>query len=294
MKASTECIYCTINKMYELFCKFVDDEEERFIFTKEMLKEMSSYPDNATAPFLSSRVMRIIKKRTDISDLYVKEKELYNNKILSIEEDIFKNINETDDKLLSALKYSMVGNFIDFGAMKTIDDKLLEKIIDTALKQNVDISTYEMFRKELLEADKLCYILDNAGEVIFDKLFIKMIKELNPGIEINIIVRGEPVLNDITYEDAVKLGIDKLGNIIENGTDIAGTDIDEVNELTRNAIFSSDLVISKGQGNFETLYGTEANIYYIFLCKCDMFVRRFSINKFEGIFTKWSDITKRT
>ncbi|SHH96300.1 damage-control phosphatase ARMT1 family protein [Sporanaerobacter acetigenes] len=286
MKVATECIYCIINKTYELFCKYVDDEEERFVFTKKVLKEMSSYPDDVTAPFLNSRLMRILKESINIDDLYFEEKEIYNKKMLLIEEDIMDSINSSDDKLLSALKYAMVGNFIDFGAMKNIDDKLLEKIIDTALKQDVDISTYEIFKKEILKVKKLCYILDNAGEVVFDKFFIKIIKELNKDIEIDIIVRGEPVLNDVIYKDAISVGIDKFGKIVENGTDIPGTDIKEINEETRKSLFSSDLIIAKGQGNFETLYGTDANIYYIFLCKCDMFAKMFSIKKYDGVFIR--------
>lgn len=285
MKASAECIYCIMNKTYELFCKYVEDEEERFIFTKELLISMSSYPDDMTAPYLNSQVMKILKEKVNVNDLYIEEKETYNNKILSIEEDIMNNIERSKDKLLSGLKYSMVGNFIDFGAMKNVDDNILNEIIDTALKQDVDISIYNMFKKEILEAEKLCYILDNAGEVVFDKMFIKIIRELNRDVKIDIIVRGEPILNDVTYKDAISVGIDKYGKIIENGTGIPGTDLREVNEETKKSIFESDVVIAKGQGNFETLCGVDANIYYIFLCKCDMFVRRFDIKKYEGVFT---------
>lgn len=286
MKASAECIYCIMNKTYELFCKYVEDEEERFKFTKELLKEMSSYPDDMTAPYLNSKVMKILKRKINVNDLYINEKELYNNKILSIEEDIVNNIESSNDKLLSGLKYAMVGNFIDFGAMKEVDDKLLKRIIDTALSQKVDISTYELFKKEILEAKKLCYILDNAGEVVFDKIFIEIIRELNRDVKIDIIVRGEPTLNDVTYKDAISVGIDEYGRIIENGTDIPGTDLKVVNEEAKKSIFESNIVIAKGQGNFETLCGVDANIYYIFLCKCDMFVRRFNIKKYEGVFTK--------
>ena len=286
MKASAECIYCIMNKTYELFCKYVEDEEERFIFTKELLISMSSYPDDMTAPYLNSQVMKILKEKVNVNDLYIEEKETYNNKMLLIEEDIMNNIERSKDKLLSGLKYSMVGNFIDFGAMKNVDDNILNEIIDTALKQDVDISIYNMFKKEILEAEKLCYILDNAGEVVFDKMFIKIIRELNRDVKIDIIVRGEPILNDVTYKDAISVGIDKYGEIIENGTDIPGTDLREVNEETKKSIFESDVVIAKGQGNFETLCGVDANIYYIFLCKCDMFVRRFDIKKYQGVFTK--------
>lgn len=286
MNASVECIYCILDKIDNLFCKVINDEEERLTFTKQILKEISSYDNDATAPFLNSRVMRVLKDRIGVEDLYAKEKEEYNKMMLGLETEIFNSINASEDKLLSGLKYAMVGNFIDFGAMDNIDDELLNKIIETALKQKIDLSLYKEFKKEILGAKKLCYIVDNTGEVVFDKLFIKSIKEANKNINVDIIVRGEPILNDVTYKEAIDVGIHKYGNIIENGTDIAGTDLSQVNEETLNSIESSDLIISKGQGNFETLFGCDYNIYYIFLCKCSMFAKRFSMEKYSGVFMK--------
>lgn len=269
-----------------MFCKYVDDERKRFNFIKKVLKELGSYDDSATAPFLTSKVMKILEEEIGVEDLFLKEKKEYDKKMLSIEQDIWDSIDNSDDKLLAGLKYAMVGNFIDFGAMDEVDDNILAEIIDTALEQQIDTQLYKEFRREILKAEKLCYIVDNAGEVIFDKLFIKAIKELNEGIEIDIVVRGYPILNDVTMEDALEVGLDCYGNIIPNGTNIPGTDIKRVNKETIRSMDESDLIIAKGQGNFETLIGCGKNIYYIFLCKCDIFVERFGIKKFEGVFMK--------
>ncbi|HHW70251.1 MAG TPA: DUF89 family protein [Clostridiales bacterium] len=286
MNTSVECIYCILRKADSMFCKYVDDERKRFNFIKKVLKELGSYDDSATAPFLTSKVMKILEEEIGVEDLFLKEKKEYDKKMLSIEQDIWDSIDNSDDKLLAGLKYAMVGNFIDFGAMDEVDDNILAEIIDTALEQQIDTQLYKEFRREILKAEKLCYIVDNAGEVIFDKLFIKAIKELNEGIEIDIVVRGYPILNDVTMEDALEVGLDCYGNIIPNGTNIPGTDIKRVNKETIRSMDESDLIIAKGQGNFETLIGCGKNIYYIFLCKCDIFVERFGIKKFEGVFMK--------
>lgn len=283
MEASAECIYCIVNKADKLFCEFIDDEKGRIEFAKEILKEVSSY-DNATAPFLNARVMQILKKWTNIEDLYLEEKQLYNKRMILLQQDIMDNINNSDDKLLSALRYAIAGNFIDFGAMDEVDDDLLDEIIEAASTQEIDTNLYAKFKEEILNAKQLCYLVDNAGEIVFDKLFVKSIKEMNKNIEINIVVRGKPVLNDVTKKDAQEVGIDIYGAIVENGTDIPGTDLSKINDKTKDIMDSSDLIIAKGQGNFETLWGCGKNVYYLFLCKCGTFTKKFSIPKYKGVF----------
>lgn len=286
MNTSVECMYCIIKKADSMFCEYIDDEEERLNFMKRVLREVSSYDNQATGPFLTSKVMSILQDKVDVNDLFKDEKIEYNEKMLSIEGDIWKSIDSSRDKLLAGLKYAMVGNFIDFGAMDEIDDDKLNEIIDTALSQEIDMKVYREFRQELIEADRLCYLADNAGEIVFDKLFIRTIREINENIDIDIVVRGEPVLNDVTVEDAIEVGLDGYGNIIQNGTNIPGTDLREVNRQTIESIDASDLIISKGQGNFETLWGCGKNIYYIFLCKCHMFAKEFGMKKFDGVFMR--------
>ena len=107
--------------------------------------------------------------------------------------------------------------------------------------------------------------------------------DLYPELEIKVIVRGAPVLNDVTKEDVDQVGLSDLVTIIENGTAIAGTCMEEINEESRTAMEEADVILSKGQGNFETLIGCGLNVYYIFLCKCDMFAEKFQVEKFSGM-----------
>lgn len=133
------------------------------------------------------------------------------------------------------------------------------------------------------EAEKLVYITDNAGEIVLDKVFIRVLKKLYPQLDITVIVRGFPTLNDATYEDAEDIGLTDMVNVMPNGTDVPGTPIDEIDPEVRHLIDEADLCIAKGQGNFETLHGSGRNIFYLFLCKCELFTRKFQTERFTPI-----------
>ena len=117
----------------------------------------------------------------------------------------------------------------------------------------------------------MVYLTDNCGEVVLDKMLVKLLKEMYPNLDITVIVRGEQILNDATMEDAVQIGMTDMVNVIGNGNNIAGTWLDAVSEQALKLIDQADVIIAKGQGNFETLYGCGKNIYYMFLCKCQLF-----------------------
>ena len=119
-----------------------------------------------------------------------------------------------------------------------------------------------------------------------DKLLIGQLKALYPQMELTVIVRGGEVLNDATVEDAVQVGLTELVPVIDNGNSIAGTWMDEVSAQARHVMEDADLILAKGQANYETLRGCGMNIYYIFLCKCEMFARMFQVPRFSGMLLK--------
>ena len=110
-----------------------------------------------------------------------------------------------------------------------------------------------------------------------------MIQKQNPNAQITVIVRGKPVLNDVTIEDAIQVGLTDIVNVIGNGSEIAGTYLEDISEEAKNVIDDADVILAKGQGNFETLRMCEKNIYYIFMCKCEMFAKRFQVPKYYGM-----------
>lgn len=284
MDIDSKCVDCIINKANFVINQYGSDEDKRLRLTEEVFKIISMSPKGDTPPYLDARVIRMLKSELNLGDVYCEIKKGYNALLLSMEHEILNHIYASEDKLLAALKYAMVGNFIDFGVRDNIEVVELIKIINSAPEQAIDAKEYENFIEDISNAKKLVYIADNSGEIVFDKIFIKVIKEINPDITIDIIVRGKPVYNDVTIMDAEEVGLSDIGEVIENGTDIPGTQLDEINAKAKAAIDSSELIIAKGQGNFETLIGCGKNVYYIFLCKCDLFIKRFNIERFRGIF----------
>ena len=290
MDINLECIYCTIKKADSLFSQYETDENKKLKFIKEAFKIISLSEKGDTSPFLNARIMKLLNSELNLGDIYYEIKREYNKLLISMEEEILSHIYSSDDKLLIALKYAMVGNFIDFGAMDKVDINELKKIIQNASEQVIDVKVYENFIEDLRNAKHIVYIVDNAGEIVFDKIFIKVIKEMYQDIIVCVIVRGKPVYNDATIIDAKEIGLCNIVNVIENGTDIPGTQLDEINTESKEIIDKTDLIIAKGQGNFETLFGCGKNIYYIFLCKCDLFTRRFNIEKFKGVFVNEKNV----
>ena len=135
-----------------------------------------------------------------------------------------------------------------------------------------------------LTKKKMVYLTDNCGEIVFDKLLIRKIKEMNPELDITVIVRGGKVLNDATMEDAQMTGLSEIVEVIGNGDDVAGTILSRVSPECLEIMEQADVILAKGQGNFESLHGCGKNIYYLFLCKCDWFMRKFHAKRFQGMF----------
>ena len=167
--------------------------------------------------------------------------------------------------------------------MNDVSDKKLAELFAETENDVVDEKEWTALKADLQKAKTLTYLTDNCGEIVLDKLFIKKIKEVYPHLDITVIVRGDKVLNDATLEDAKAVGLTDVVKVIGNGSSIAGNALGYISEEAETLICNADVVISKGQGNFESLNGCGLNIYYLFLCKCDWFVRRFKMKRLTGI-----------
>lgn len=290
MDTGLECIYCIIDKADLLFSEHETDEDKKVQFIKKVFNIISMSEKEDSPPYLTAQIIRVLNDELQLGDIYEDIKREYNELLVSMEDEILKTIYDSEDRLLTALKFAMAGNFIDFGAMDEVDVEQLKEIMFKAPQQAIDVVEYENFLKELENSGRLAYIIDNAGEIVLDKIFIKIIKELYPDLRIDAIVRGKPIYNDATILDAQEISLSDLVNVVGNGTDIPGTHLGTINEKSKKLIDNADFIISKGQGNFETLFGCGKNIYYIFLCKCDLFTNRFNLEKYKGIFVNEKNV----
>ena len=283
IRLNDNCIRCIINK-YTANYPENTDKKTILRYTQDVLKLLSQASEEASAPELVAEIKLLRDKHLGVKEDFKEEKIFFNNFVLSMEDNINGRITQSDTPLNTAVKYAMLGNYIDFGAMEKVDKDDFLNQLDKTDEIYIDAEEFDNFEKDLSKAKELVYLTDNCGEIVFDKLLISTIMKLYPDININVIVRGFPAINDVTMEDAVQTGLADLVKVTGNGTAIAGTSLKHISADALGIINNADVIISKGQGNFETLNRCGKNIYYLFLCKCKMFAQRFNTNMFSGVF----------
>lgn len=281
-RLNPECITCLLNKYLN---KVPDgtDEATKLAYMQGVLKILAETPKEISAPQAMSKITRLQKELLGYNEDFTDRKKYYNRLMLSYEEEINENIKNSKEPLRLALNYALLGNYIDFGAMNSVDENKLKEMLQDAKTLSYKDEEFSNLKKDLCSLENLVYITDNCGEILLDKLFIKTVLSEYPNIKIQVIVRGAPVLNDATIEDAYEIGLNNVAPVMNNGTSVAGTCLDEISKEARKTIENADLIISKGQANFETLRFSNKNIYYIFMCKCKMFADRFNVPPYSGM-----------
>ncbi len=264
------CIRCLIARNLKIDESDASDEDKT-LYVRELLEIITEADKYTSAPDVVEKINKLQKKFNIFTFDCSKIKSHYNKMILEYEQDVWKKIKSGKDNLYTAICYALVGNFIDFGANSDLKDDDLKKLIENIDQVTFDADEFNNLKSELKAAKKITYLTDNCGEIVFDKLLIRCIRELYPQIDIAVIVRGEDILNDVTIKDACEVGLTDIVKVIHNGTGIAGTNLKRINEESLEKINSSDLIISKGMGNFETLIGCKKNVFYLFMCKCKKF-----------------------
>lgn len=280
---SSFCMGCIIKREEERVRELPSSEEKKAQYMKELCRMFADAPEYMNAPVFMAKIRDLVKEYFGIEDSYKEKKEHYNKLMLESEAALSQMIENSENPLQEALRLARVGNYIDFGGMNTVDDAKLAAMFAESEKDVIDEKEWQALLKDLGKAKSLVYLTDNCGEIVLDKLFIKKIKERYPSLEITAIVRGGIVSNDATLEDAQTVGLTEVVKVIGNGSSIAGTALGYISEEAESLIRNADVVISKGQGNFESLNGCGLNIYYLFLCKCDWMVRRFQMKRLTGI-----------
>ncbi len=283
MAVSSFCIGCILRRQEERIRELPFSEEKKEQFMKELCGLIANAPADATSPVIVADIRVLFKKYFDIVDSYEDEKKHFNELMSDSEDVLSQMIESADEPLKEALRLSRIGNYIDFGAMNEVSDKKLAELFAETENDVVDEKEWTALKEDLAKAHTLTYLTDNCGEIVLDKLFIRKIKEAYPALDITVIVRGGNVLNDATMEDAQSVGLTDIVKVIGNGSSIAGNSLGYISEEAEKLIRNADVVISKGQGNFESLNGCGLNIYYLFLCKCDWFVRKFQMKRLTGI-----------
>lgn len=285
MHANSMCISCILSKQEKLIRPF-EDEDKKSWYLHQVLDILYRYGQSQPAPWLGAKIDRLYNDFWGNAEDYTLQKKKYNQLLLNLEKEIEQKIYSADDAIKECIKYVCAANYIDFSAVENVNEDTLKKLLSKAAYETVSSDEYAAFQTDLKKSNTLAYLTDNCGEIVLDKLFIKCLKESFPDLQITVILRGEDVINDATIADAEEVGLTELVPCIGNGNGAPGTVLKELSSEAKQILLNADLVISKGQGNFESLYGEGLNPYYLFLCKCELFVRRFGLKQFEAVFKK--------
>ncbi len=280
MKASFDCIPCIVKQTIDAVRIGVDDEKVQREAINNTLKYLQEADLELSPPELGKNIYRIIRETTGITDLYGEEKFRFNRFVLDNYKLLKKIVYLSDDPVYLAAKLSIAGN--QFRFQKGNADVQLRDMLADIHKISFAIDDYSQFLDDILKTKNILYLADNAGEIVFDKLFIEVLKKFYPEREhqFTVVVRGAPIINDATMKDAEMINLDDVASVIDNGDNAPATLLHQVSDHMRAIYDSAELVISKGQGNFESLNEEDKKIYFLFSVKCPVISKE--LNAPEG------------
>ncbi len=265
MKAYPVCVPCLINQGLNAVKRLNLGKEKEKEIAIRALKYLSEFDTLDRSPaYYAYFVQRIVKEIAGTDDPFKEQKKIANRKALEVLPWIEKMLNDAEDKLAFSLKVSAVGNCIDFAIRGDFD---LEKDVKKLIESNFLVWHYEEFRENLEKARSVLIIGDNAGEIVFDKVLVRTLKDI--GKDVFYCVKGKPILNDATYEDAQESSMTEMCRVIDNGSDKVGTWLEDCSQEFLDIFWKADIVISKGQANFETLSNVKRDIFFLLVAKCE-------------------------
>lgn len=267
MKIRSQCVICFMKQAQEMISKFESDRKIQIELLKETVKKAEFFTEDMIPLELSPFVYGFLSERLGVEDLYLEEKNQTNQKALELEPYAAKLIKESKNPLKTAARLSIIGNIIDYG-VQNVNDLDLKAFLKENLLKEFESDESDLFFEELKKSDNLLYLTDNSGEIIFDRLFLKEIKMQFPALNIKVAAKEKPILNDITYDELFELGFSDFAKLYSTGSTVPGTMPKFFSAEFQKIWNESQVVLAKGQGNFEGLWENEKSIYFAFMAKC--------------------------
>ena len=278
MHINYECLPCLVNQAVKV--AEISKAKDRDVLLRKVFSYLGDVDFSKTNPEIIGNTFRILKEHIGNEDPYKETRRYYNQMFLKMERVFEDKINCSKDSLQAAVVYAIVGNIIDFNPVHTSSVEDILKWFSDVAKLTLKINHVEKMIYDLKKANILLYLGDNCGEICLDKLLIKKIKECNPKLKIYFGVRGEPVVNDSIAEDAYFVGIDEYASVISNGDNSLGTVLERTSKEFRQVFNNADVVISKGQANYESLSEcSHKNIYYLLMTKCGVIAKMIGVEE---------------
>ena len=263
MKTSLDCIPCFIRQTLDAARLVSIDPADQERIVRDVLRWAVEIDLTRSPPVVGQRIYRQLREITGRDDPYRSAKEQQNRIAMSLWPDLKAEVDSAEDPLAMAIHLAIVGNVIDMGTDGNLTESDVRQSINQALLEPLP-TEWNGFHQAVVEAQSILYLADNAGEIVFDRL---LIEQLSPQ-KVTLAVRGAPVINDATLDDAHAVGLNEIVEVIDNGSDVPGTDLDDCSDEFRERFETANLILAKGQGNFETLNDEPGNIYFLFKVKC--------------------------
>ena len=269
MRIFLDCIPCFVRQALDSARLATDDEQIHEKVVREVLRLAADLDMGQSPPVIGQQIHRLIRNLVGQDDPYHGIKRRFNNLALKLYPELRKQIVDSDDGLETAIRLAIAGNIIDFGVNNSLKESHVKETISDSLSGYLDPKQIQGFKDAVSAAEKIIYLADNAGEIVFDRLLIERL----PYEKVIVVVKGEPVINDATMEDALIAGLPKIVEVIDNGSDGPGTILESCSKTFRSRFENADLVIAKGQGNYETLSDVDKNIFFVLKAKCPVIAR---------------------
>ncbi|MBN1621499.1 MAG: DUF89 family protein [Endomicrobiales bacterium] len=278
MKTYLDCFPCFIKQSLEFARLAGANEETQKKVIDKVARTLPKFVLTSSPPETGRLIYRIVKKITGKNDPYKKIKEKSNKLALSIYGALKRKLTHSNDRMLTAIELAIAGNIIDYGAKNTLNieeeiAKILKEEYKSIKDENKAIFDYAGFKKALKKAKTILYLADNAGETVFDKLLIEEIIRMDKNKKIIYVVKEKPIINDALEEDAAACGLDKITEVMSSGLDTPGTILRFCNKYFLKEYKQADMVISKGQGNFEALSDSKRPVYFLLMAKCPVIAK---------------------
>jgi len=265
MKTSLDCVPCFVRQTLDASRMVSDDPAMHEQMLREVLLWISEMDLSESPPVLAQRIHCRLRELTGVVDPYREAKAQHNQMAMEMFPVLQAEVASSKDPFSRAVHLAIAGNIIDLGVKSGLSEVEIHASLEQAASEEL-LGDLEAFRVAVNQATRILYLADNAGEIVFDRLLIEQL----PLKRVALAVRGAPIINDVTRVDAQAAGLDGLVEVIDNGSDTPGTVLAECSEEFQKRFFEADLIISKGQGNFETLSDSLENIFFLFKAKCSV------------------------
>lgn len=272
MRTYFDCVPCFVRQVLDSMRMITDDERLHEKVLREALQMASEMDLSQSPPAMAQKIHRFIREITGVDDPYLEVKSRFNTLALQLYPKLKRRVEASIDPVETAVRLAIAGNIIDFGVNSDVESSQVERTIVESMTDPLDIKSLEVFKDVISQAEDILYLGDNAGEIVFDRLLIEQL----PFEKITFVVKGGPILNDAVIEDAQVVGLTDMVDVIDNGSDAPGTILESCSETFRRRFDESDLVIAKGQGNYETLSDVDKNIFFLVRPKCNVLARHLS------------------